>query len=80
MAAAVQNMSLQAASLGVNGYWTSWQAVARESPEMAQLLGIEPASGDRCLGFFVVGCADEERLAGYRPKRQPLEDKVVWKL
>jgi hypothetical protein len=47
---------------------------------MYQLLGIDSSKGDKCLGFFVVGCAEPERLAGYRPKRQPLEDKVVWML
>jgi hypothetical protein len=66
--------------MGIHGYWTSWQVPARESPEMYQLLGIDSSKGDKCLGFFVVGCAEPERLAGYRPKRQPLEDKVVWML
>jgi nitroreductase len=77
---AVQNMALQASALGIHGYWTSWQVPARESAEMQQLLGLDPSRGDKCLGFFVVGTADAERVAGYRPKRQPLADKVVWKL
>jgi hypothetical protein len=47
---------------------------------MQQMLGLDPSRGDKCLGFFVVGTADAEVVAGYRPKRQPLEDKVVWKL
>lgn len=66
--------------MGIHGYWTSWQAPARESPEMAALLGLTPGKGDKCLGFFVVGTADRERLAGYRPKREPLTEKVVWML
>lgn len=56
------------------------QVPAREAPEMQQMLGLDPSRGDKCLGFFVVGSADAEVVAGYRPKRQPLEDKVVWKL
>jgi len=80
MACAVQNMALQAAALGVVGYWTSWQVVARDSPDMHQLLGIDASRGDKCLGFFVVGTADAERVQGYRPKRQPLAEKVVWML
>jgi nitroreductase len=77
---AVQNMALQASALGIHGYWTSWQVPARESAEMQQLLGLDPFRGDKCLGFFVVGTADAERVVAYRPKRQPLADKVVWKL
>jgi hypothetical protein len=68
----------QASSMGIHGYWSSWQVPARESPEMQQLLGLDSSRGDRCLGFFLVGTADAERLQGYRPKRQPLSEKVVW--
>ena len=80
MACAVQNMALQAVALGVCGYWTSWQAVARESADMQAFLGLDSSRGDKCLGYFVVGCADAERVQGYRPKRQPLAEKVVWKV
>lgn len=78
LACAVQNMALQGTALGVCGYWTSWQPVARDSAEMHQLLGIDASKGDKCLGFFVVGNADAERVQSYRPKRQPLSEKVVW--
>lgn len=68
----------QASSMGIHGYWSSWQVPAREAPEMQQLLGLDISRGDRCLGFFLVGTADAERLQSYRPKRQPLSEKVVW--
>jgi hypothetical protein len=147
VACAVQNLVLQATALGVAGYWSSWQPVARDAPAMHQFLGarccgvgaargwrevacgwscasctaarhsarhtpkhigrprvlcvlrahahththshthththtpgIDGTEGDRCLGVFVVGRADAARVEGYRPRRRPLADKVVWKL
>lgn len=53
--------------------------MARDSPEMHQLLSIDGSKGDRCLGVMVVGHSDEQRLAAYKPRRQPLNEKVVWK-
>ncbi|GFR50722.1 hypothetical protein Agub_g12979, partial [Astrephomene gubernaculifera] len=50
---AVQNMYLMSTSLGLGGYWSSWQEVARESPEMKELLGLSPE--DRVMGFFTLG-------------------------
>jgi hypothetical protein len=47
---------------------------------MSQLLELDSAAGDRCLGFYVLGSAEAERVDGYRPRRAPLADKVVWKL
>jgi len=41
-----------------NCCWSRRQAVARDSPEMHQLLGIDASKGDRCLGVLVVGQAD----------------------
>eukprot|EP00775_Hariotina_reticulata_P011569 gene11569-11713_t len=79
VACAVQNMQLVGTALGVAGYWSSWQAVARDSSEMHQLLGIDGSKGDRCLGVVVVGQSDEQRLGAYKPRRQPLNDKVVWR-
>lgn len=78
VACGVQNMALAATSLGVGGYWSSWQAAARDAPEMHQLLEIDGSKGDRCLGVFLVGQPDGERVKGYRPKRQELSEKVVW--
>jgi nitroreductase len=75
----VQNLSLMAHSLGVSGYWSSWQAAARDSAAMHQFLGLDSSRGDRCLGVWLVGQADQERVRGYRPKRQDLAQKVVWK-
>lgn len=68
-------MWLMATSLGVAGYWTSWQAAARESEEMKAWLGLGP--DDRCLGFFVAGMCDNPDA--YRGSRKPIQDKVTWK-
>jgi nitroreductase len=78
VACAVQNMALVGSSMGVHGYWSSWQPAARDAPEMYALLKIDAGSGDRCLGVFVVGRAQQERLQGYRPRRQELSEKVLW--
>ncbi|KAG2433262.1 hypothetical protein HXX76_008330 [Chlamydomonas incerta] len=75
--AAVQNMWLMSTSLGLAAYWTSWQEVAREAPEMKALLGLAPE--DRVLGFFTLGRADKERAEGYRGARGPAADKVTWR-
>ncbi|KXZ46984.1 hypothetical protein GPECTOR_39g478 [Gonium pectorale] len=74
---AVQNMALLATSMGLAAYWTSWQEVARESPEMKALLGLAPE--DRMMGFFTVGCIELERREGYRGSRGPWAEKVAWK-
>lgn len=74
---AVQNMWLAATAAGVHGYWSSWQEAARTAPEMLEFLGMEP--GDQCLGFFVAGIAEPERLAGYKASRRPLEGIVEWR-
>ncbi|KAF8066340.1 ydjA [Scenedesmus sp. PABB004] len=78
VAAAVQNMQLAAAALGVGCYWSSWQPAARDSPEMHALLRIDGARGDRCLGVLSVGHPDGERVAALRARRAPLEEKVLW--
>lgn len=78
VACAVQNLSLAAQASGLAGYWSSWQPAARDAPAMHALLGIDGAAGDRCLGVWSVGVADAERVRGYRPRRAPLADKVVW--
>ncbi|KAG2497044.1 hypothetical protein HYH03_005045 [Edaphochlamys debaryana] len=85
-ACAVQNMALMCTAMGLAGYWTSWQEVAREAPEMKEFLGMAPedrflgmAPEDRVMGFFTLGRADPERLAGYRGVRGPWADKVAWR-
>jgi hypothetical protein len=78
VACAVQNMALVGSSMGVHGYWSSWQPAARDAAEMHELLQIDASKGDRCLGVFVVGQGQQERLQGYRPRRQDLGDKVLW--
>ncbi|GFH26164.1 nitroreductase domain-containing protein, partial [Haematococcus lacustris] len=37
-----------ATAQGLAGYWSSWQAAARDAPEMAAFLGIDPTQGDNC--------------------------------
>ncbi|KAF6265408.1 hypothetical protein COO60DRAFT_1623841 [Scenedesmus sp. NREL 46B-D3] len=75
---AVQNMALVGSSMGVHGYWSSWQPAARDAPEMHALLQIDASKGDRCLGVFVAGQGQQERLESYRPRRQELAEKVLW--
>jgi hypothetical protein len=75
-AAAVQNMWLLGTALGVAGYWSSWQPVARDAPEMHSLLGL--SGKQRCLGVFVLGRS--ERGEQYRGSRQPVDSKVTWRL
>lgn len=77
MACAVQNLALMAKSLGVAGYWSSWQAVARDAPEMADFLGMP--SGCKCLGVYIAGMppADAQTRAG---SRQAWQSKVVWRV
>jgi nitroreductase len=75
-AAAVQNLWLMASALGLAGYWSSWQAVARDAPEMHEFLGLQ--RGQQCLGVFVLGRSD--RAAGYRGSRDPVEERVTWRL
>jgi len=76
VAMAVQNMYLLATAQGLAPYWSSWQAVARDAPEMATFLGLDAARGDRCLGVFNLGHSD--RRDAYRGSRKPIADKVTW--
>lgn len=68
----VQNFHLMATSLGIAGYWSSWNPVGRDSKGMARFLGLEPE--DRCLGFFCLASSD--RIGKYRSGRKPLDDFV----
>lgn len=67
-------MYLLATSMGLAPYWSSWQAVARDAPEMAEFLGL--GEGGKCLGVFTLGIS--ERAASYRGSRKPVADKVTW--
>ncbi|KAI8462737.1 MAG: Nitroreductase-like protein [Monoraphidium minutum] len=78
VACSVQNMYLAATAVGAAGYWSSWQEAARTAPEMNEFLGIGPA--DLCLGFFVAGAPDPERVGSYRAARRPLTEVVEWRL
>lgn len=73
-ACAVQNMHLMATSLGLSGYWSSWNIRGRDSEAMAKVLGISREAGDRCLGFFVLGSSDAKVRSG----RGPLDEKTRW--
>jgi len=76
-ACAVQNMYLMATSLKVAAYWSSWDAGSRDCPEMRELLKMDHPE-DKCLGFFMVGSAHPEVVAGYRAKRGDIAEKVTW--
>jgi hypothetical protein len=69
-------MHLLATSFGLGAYWSSWQDVARDAPEIGELLGLDTSAGDRCLGVFCVGLT--ERAGAYRGSRTPYTDKVTW--
>mmetsp|Transcript_96220 Transcript_96220/g.310667 ORF Transcript_96220/g.310667 Transcript_96220/m.310667 type:complete len:272 (-) Transcript_96220:64-879(-) len=76
VACAVQNLHLVATSLGLAGYWSSWNVVGRDSEAMAKLLGISKEAGDRCLGFFVLGSSDI--VGKVRSGRGPVAEKTRW--
>ncbi len=63
---------------GRAGYWSSWQAEARDSADMKAFLGLGP--DDRCLGVFLLGTAAPGAVDGYRAVRGPVEAKVDWRL
>mmetsp|Transcript_8309 Transcript_8309/g.20624 ORF Transcript_8309/g.20624 Transcript_8309/m.20624 type:complete len:300 (-) Transcript_8309:802-1701(-) len=77
VACAVQNIGLQATAMGIAGYWTSWQAVARDAQEMREFLGLTGPK-DRCLGLYCLGFSD--RSAGYRGSRGSIHEKVQWRM
>lgn len=80
-ACAVQNMYLMATSLGLAGYWSSWNIVGRDSDAMAKCLGISTEAGDRCLGFFCIGSSDlvgRARFGRARCGRGAVEEKTRW--
>lgn len=77
--AAVQNFHLMATAQGAAGYWTSWgPEELRDSLEVKTFLGLDPE--DRCIGVFLMGMADRERVAAYRAKRGPISEKVEWRV
>ncbi|KAK9805884.1 hypothetical protein WJX73_000956 [Symbiochloris irregularis] len=77
VAAAVQNIYIMTSALGLGGYWSSWTAEARDTPEFKELLGLEEQ--DKCLGFFLLGVPKQGVVEGYRSSRGALSDKVAWK-
>jgi len=68
VASAVQNLHLMATAHGIAGYWSSWNTIGRDSPQMHTLLGLERARGDRCLGFFLLAASD--RISKVRPGKR----------
>jgi hypothetical protein len=77
VASGVQNLQLMAASLGVAGYWSSWQAVARDAPAMAEFMGMNGDS--RLLGVYVCGMP-EAGVGARSGTRQPWQSKVEWRV
>lgn len=73
---AVQNMHLMATSLGLAGYWSSWNIAGRDSRAMAALLGLSAEDGDRCLGFFALGSSD--KVGKIKCGRGAVAEKTRW--
>lgn len=70
VACAVQNMHLTCTELGIGAYWSSTKAII-SADEFLNL-----TEGERCLGLFFMG--NYENIA-FPAKRQPIENKVVWR-
>eukprot|EP00873_Tetraselmis_striata_P036264 jgi/Tetstr1/456528/TSEL_043250.t1 len=77
VASAVQNMQLMANSMNLACYWSSWDSSARDSSAMREFLSIGHAE-DKCLGFLMVGKAEQHIKASYRSTRRDIRDKVIW--
>eukprot|EP00747_Dinoflagellata_sp_TGD_P166301 gnl/TRDRNA2_/TRDRNA2_188902_c0_seq1.p1 gnl/TRDRNA2_/TRDRNA2_188902_c0~~gnl/TRDRNA2_/TRDRNA2_188902_c0_seq1.p1 ORF type:complete len:245 (+),score=51.70 gnl/TRDRNA2_/TRDRNA2_188902_c0_seq1:126-860(+) len=78
-ACAVQNMHIVGCAHGVAGYWSSGGCDGPMAcTEVRSFLGLE--DGDRCLGMFYVGMADDAKWAKMQKDavRQPIADKVQW--
>jgi len=73
-ACAVQNMHLMATAQGVGAYWSTGGVI--NDAAFVELLELDVAAGDSCIGLFFVGHSD--RMAGYRGARGPASDKVQW--
>ncbi len=69
-AAAVQNMWLATAELGLSGYWGSPGIIQHLKP------ALNLAENEECLGFLYLGVPQPEMEAP-RPKL-PLEHRVLW--
>lgn len=67
---AVQNIYLQAASLGVGGFWSSPGLWIRNIDQFLEL-----GERERCLGFFYLGVPNEWEEP---TEKGPWEDKVTW--
>jgi nitroreductase len=74
---AVQNMLLMAPCLGIAGYWSSWHSETIKNEMMLEYLGMDVENGDKCLGFLVLGCTDNNIL--YTRNTHPLENIMKWK-
>jgi nitroreductase len=84
--AAVQNLHLATTALSSSssssplklcGYWSSWYSQIVDSLEMKEYLGLNANTGDRCLGFFVLGHSNVMHL--YRGKRGELSEVSEWR-
>ena len=77
VAMSVQNIHLQATSLGLGMYWSSqtWCKDARESKEMKEYLNF--LEEDKILGALPIGRYDEEKT--FTSARRPMTDKVQYR-
>ncbi len=67
-------MVLTKSGLVTAGYWSSWNAKAREDNEVKQFLGLLPE--DQCLGVYYLGRSNA--VDQYRSARGALSEKIRW--
>lgn len=65
VAAAIQNLLLAAQAEGLASIWRS--GIYTEAPEVQHYLGVQPAKGDRIMGFVYLGFPDPEAPEPLRP-------------
>lgn len=70
VACAVHNMSLTLFAHGIGNYWSSPKSIL-EAKDFLHL-----KEGEKCLGLMYMGYFDNPGLKG---KREPINDKVVWR-
>lgn len=68
---AVQNIYLTVTAYGLGGYWTTGGVTYNDKAKPFFGLGDD----DRLMGFFYLG---QVAVPSPEPKRQPLEEKLVW--
>ncbi|CAJ1383416.1 unnamed protein product [Effrenium voratum] len=74
---AVQNMHLEATSLGVAAYWSSWFEHFTASSDGIHFHGLNAQEGDKWLGVFCIGHSDIAHR--YRASRRSVDDFTQWR-